>query len=219
MSIGVMSTKLYTKFGAAKPNKDGYYQITSKKEGNCGKYLHRLLFEDFYGCEIPKNYVVHHKNGNHIDNCILNLQLMETKKHLRHHNIGEKNYIYGRFGDKAPFYGRKHTEESKKKIGAASKNRIPSEETRKKMSVAHKGRTNSLESKINMSKNRNTSGYFRVSKIPEKNTSQGFFWKYSYIDENGKHRGISSVDIHKLEIKVTEKGLEWIKYDEGDVNV
>ena len=53
---------LHTKFGNAKLRKDGYYKITSVKEGNHNKYLHRLIFEEFYGVEIPKGFVVHHKN-------------------------------------------------------------------------------------------------------------------------------------------------------------
>lgn len=34
---------LHTKFGTAKINKKGHYQITSRKEGNGGKLLHRLM--------------------------------------------------------------------------------------------------------------------------------------------------------------------------------
>lgn len=57
---------------------------------------------------------------------------------------------------------------------------------------------------------RNTTGYFNVSKIKDKNVKQGFIWKYTYT-KNKKRKGISSVDIKKLEYKVKEKGLPWIK--------
>ena len=70
-----MNEVLHTKFGNAKINCRGYLAITSRKEGNNAKKLHRLMWEDFYG-EIPEGYVIHHKNGNKLDNCILNLQLM-----------------------------------------------------------------------------------------------------------------------------------------------
>ena len=49
-----MSDVLYTKFGTARLNKLGYYLITSRSEGNNGKLLHRLIFEDFY--QIPPPY-------------------------------------------------------------------------------------------------------------------------------------------------------------------
>lgn len=76
---------LHTKFGTAKINKKGHYQITSRKEGNGGKLLHRLIFEEFYG-EIPEGFDIHHKNGIKTDNCILNLQLMRHGKHSSLHN-------------------------------------------------------------------------------------------------------------------------------------
>jgi len=81
-----------TKFGNATINKLGYYQITSRKEGNHNKYLHRLIFEDFYG-EIPDGYVVHHKDENPSNNCILNLQLLKEKEHHNLHHVGRVHSI------------------------------------------------------------------------------------------------------------------------------
>lgn len=52
---------LNTKWGLARLNKQrGYYQINSKE--NRHKYLHRLIWEDFYNCSIPKGYIIHHIN-------------------------------------------------------------------------------------------------------------------------------------------------------------
>ena len=76
-----------TEYGECRINSNGYYQVTSRKEGNKGAYLHRLLFEKFYG-EIPDGYIVHHKNENRADNCILNLQLMKKGQHISHHKTG-----------------------------------------------------------------------------------------------------------------------------------
>lgn len=92
-----MNEILHTKFGKAKIDDDGYYIIISYKEGNRHKRLHRLIYEDFYGCKIPKGYQIHHKNGNKLDNCILNLQLIKPSEHTRLHNgnqKGENNYNY-----------------------------------------------------------------------------------------------------------------------------
>lgn len=80
---------LKSKYGKARLNKKGYYTIISRKEGNYGKSLHRLIFEEVYG-EIPEGYDVHHKNGNKLDNCILNLQLIRHDKHASLHHKNKK---------------------------------------------------------------------------------------------------------------------------------
>lgn len=54
-------------------------------------------------------------------------------------------------GEKNPFYGKIHSNESRKKIGEKSKDRIPSEETRRKMSEAGRGVKKSEEHKTKMS--------------------------------------------------------------------
>lgn len=69
----------------------------------------------------------------------------------------------------------------------------------------------SEESMVEMSKYRNTSGYFRVSKQKKKGIKQGFLWTYSYYDVDGKRKFITSVSFDKLEIKVKNKGLLWRK--------
>ena len=86
IKLGGNEPVLHTKYGTASINANsGYYTIVSTKEGNFNKLLHRLMFEDFYNIKIPKNYVIHHKNNQKLDNCILNLQLMSFKEHLLHH--------------------------------------------------------------------------------------------------------------------------------------
>lgn len=91
-----MNKKLHTKWGTAIISKWGYYYIGSIKEGNQGKRLHRLIWEDFYGCKIPEGYIIHHKDGNKLNNCILNLQLMRHSEHQSMHNVGENNPNYGK---------------------------------------------------------------------------------------------------------------------------
>ena len=83
-----MNTVLNTKFGVAKQRDDGYYQIDTSKEGNHKKLLHRLIFEDVYGF-IPKNFNIHHKNGDKSNNCILNLQLISSKEHSKLHHTNK----------------------------------------------------------------------------------------------------------------------------------
>lgn len=97
-----------TKWGNAKIDKRGYYVITSYKEGNNMKSLHRLIWEDFYNTEVPKGYVIHHRNHIKTDNCILNLQLMKKGEHHKLHNSGEGNPNYDKH--------RHHSEKTKGKI-------------------------------------------------------------------------------------------------------
>jgi len=75
-----------TKWGTAKQNHEGYYVITSKKEGYGHKYLHRLVWEEHYNKPLPKGYVIHHINHDKTDNRIQNLQCVYEPLHLRHHN-------------------------------------------------------------------------------------------------------------------------------------
>ena len=82
---------LHTEWGRAKVDAHGYYRITSRKEGNHRKRLHRLIFEKFHG-EIPDNYIVHHIDGNKLNNCILNLELMTSEKHNSLHKLGNDEF-------------------------------------------------------------------------------------------------------------------------------
>lgn len=84
-----MKRDLNTKWGSARINNQGYYQIKTRDKGFHGKKLHRLIFEEFYG-EIPKGFHVHHKDGNKLNNCILNLQLLRKDDHNSHH---KKNIV------------------------------------------------------------------------------------------------------------------------------
>ena len=72
------------------------------------------------------------------------------------------------------------------------------------------GKNHSNESKMKMSKNKNTSGYFHVSKIHEKKTGRTYY-QYYYKDKNNKRKTIKRNSIEKLEIEVKNRRLDWIK--------
>ena len=78
------SETLHTVFGNAKINKQGYYIITSRKEGNNGKLLHRLIWEKWYG-ELDPYIHIHHLNENKRDNCLWNLEPIIKPKHHKLH--------------------------------------------------------------------------------------------------------------------------------------
>ena len=91
MDVGVLKTE----FGRAKVKK-GYYTITSKKEGNYNKLLHRLIFEDFYKIKLPSHIIIHHEDRDKLNNEIWNLVPMTNSEHLKIHSRNEDNGMYGR---------------------------------------------------------------------------------------------------------------------------
>jgi len=48
------------------------------------KAEHRVVWEEHNG-EIPKNMIIHHKNGNEKDNRIENLQMVTFEEHMKIH--------------------------------------------------------------------------------------------------------------------------------------
>jgi len=115
--------------------------------------------------------------------------------------------------------GVKHTKEARKKMSKAHIGTKPSKKTREKISKARTGTKHSektikkiTETRKKYSKKNNKSGYYRVYKrYDNKKYKQGFIWVYIYPHE-GKNKTLMSVNIEKLERKVKERGLEWIKY-------
>ena len=111
-----MSTKIQTKHGTAIIGNHGYLEISSVKEGNKGKLLHRLVFEDFYQITLPSNILIHHEDGNKLNNKIWNLVPMTRKEHNKLH-------------------GQNRTLEYKQKMSKTMKNRILSDNHKRKISA------------------------------------------------------------------------------------
>ena len=206
-----------TKFGVARINDTGYYVITSVKEGNKNKLLHRLVFEDFYQIKLPSHIIIHHNDGNQLNNEIWNLIPLTRAEH---------NVIH--------MTGRPFLESSKLKISKANKGRVFSKEHRQKLSEANKGKKISQETRAKMSKNnaktmlgkhhplesrkkmgeaKTNSGVLLVSKNKHKSYKSGYIWRYTmYL--NGKRKTINASTFLKLKEKVLAKGLDWIVLDE-----
>ena len=51
---------------------------------------HRLVVERAIGHKLPTDVVVHHKNGNKLDNRLENLVVMPLAEHVRLHSVGRK---------------------------------------------------------------------------------------------------------------------------------
>ena len=111
--------------------------------------------------------------------------------------------------------GYTRSKEFGKKISERLKGVPRSEETKLKISLSNSGmnnpfygETHSLETKLRLSKIRNNSGYYRVTKEKKDDVKQGFIWRYSWR-ENGKQKKFTSVSLDKLRKKVIDNGLDW----------
>ena len=194
-----MSVK--TKFGTAYKDHHGYMRISSVKEGNHNKLVHRLVFEDFYKIKLPSDVIIHHNDGDKTNNEIWNLIPLTNEEHSRMHHTG------------AVF-----TEERCRRISEAKKGFKYSEESKQKMREAKLGKRQPLEMVVNRSRTNNKMGLFRVFKSQNKSCKQGFDYCYNYT-ENNKRKEIHSIDILKLKKRVIEKGLPWIVVDENKLKL
>lgn len=83
--------------GGRKLNKKGYVLILKKGypgSERSGYILeHRYVMEQFLGRYLRKDEVVHHINGNKLDNRIENLQLMTNAEHTILHHRGSKRSL------------------------------------------------------------------------------------------------------------------------------
>lgn len=76
-------------------SKDGYKRIYTIEYGRIKE--HDYIMQSYLGRKLKKNEIVHHINGNKLDNRIDNLKLMHKKEHNRFHAIknglGKINHV------------------------------------------------------------------------------------------------------------------------------
>ena len=102
------------------------YSDTGYRRFRNGKgYEHKMVYEYFSGTKIQDGYIVHHKDGNKLNNEYENLELMSSKEHkIIHMDDTIRRFCKtsdGQMGEKNSFYGRKHSLESKRKISEKKK--------------------------------------------------------------------------------------------------
>ena len=90
--------RIDTPWGFATVGGHGYYTITSSVEGNCGKLLHRLIYEDYHKCTLFRQAIIHHIDGNKLNNVPENLELVSLAEHNSIHKTGKRQYKQGTIG-------------------------------------------------------------------------------------------------------------------------
>ena len=61
------------------------YLVTKEDDPYKGKLLHRKIMEDYLGRKLNSNEIVHHIDGNKLNNDISNLQVVTRSEHLKIH--------------------------------------------------------------------------------------------------------------------------------------
>jgi len=114
-------------------NSSGYFVVKLYKNGKPKpERIHNLLFETFNNIKLKKNECIHHIDKNPLNNNLNNLQKMTNSEHISLHHkdkiVSEKSkqlmsetrkekFKNGELNQKSEnnsFYGKKHSEESKK---------------------------------------------------------------------------------------------------------
>ena len=147
-------------------NSQGDAQETSIRKGrphfHCME-IHKIQAHTYLGYK--KGLVIHHLDGNKLNNSLSNLVYLTQNEHVSIHNHdrkgktfseehkkklseaqkgkqlseeARKNISESKKGAKNPMYGKHLSEEAKRKMSVSLKGRKRSEETRKKMSEAKK---------------------------------------------------------------------------------
>lgn len=221
-----MIKKLVTKYGNVSFDERYGYRITSKIEGNEGKSLHRLIWETHYG-KIPQNCYIIFKDGDKTNLQLSNLELKKkqdsidtefgkgylTNGYIYVNNIPLHRLAWEKHHGKVPKGYHIHHKDGNKTNNDINNLQLISASEHIKLHMSKENNPNyskerKLNHKIAMSKSRNSTGFFRVSKQYSDKFKQGFRYRYRYL-ENGKEKSISSVSIDKLKEKVLSKNLEW----------
>ncbi len=87
--------------GGRRLRPEGYVMIKKPTHllCDCDGYVfeHRLVMEKFLGRYLKQEEIIHHKNGDKLDNNIKNLELTNHKKHRKEHVKLQVRNEYGKF--------------------------------------------------------------------------------------------------------------------------
>lgn len=102
-----------------------------------GVAVHQIQIWTNYGWRDGKEWDIHHLDENPLNNHLSNLVFLSHSEHSKLHHSGNKNY----------FYGKHHTDESKKKMSKSHKENPLTDEQRKQLSLRMTGKNNPMYGK------------------------------------------------------------------------
>lgn len=147
------------------------------------------------------------------------LKKISEKSKLYHHTPETKKKMSeSRLGELNPFFGKKHTDETKELLSKLTKNKIVSEETKRKMSLYQQNMPE--EHKLNISKSLKGKKKTPLSKETKDKLSKIMYGKIvsneTRIKMSKSLKGKSKSDKHKLNLskKITQYDLDMNKIKE-----
>lgn len=81
---------MMTEFGNAYIGANGYYTISTYGK-NYNKLLHRLVYEKYHKLSLLSSAIIHHKDGNKLNNDIDNLEMISKSEHNKIHHKNKVN--------------------------------------------------------------------------------------------------------------------------------
>jgi len=98
-----------------------------------------------HGITVPPGHQVHHKDGDHFNNDVDNLQVVTLAEHNHIHHLGQKFTQEQRERMSKSHQGYRPTKETKKKLSKIATGKTFSAEHREKLAAAQLGRRHSKE--------------------------------------------------------------------------
>lgn len=125
----------------------GKYKLVKSCFG-CGvRQEHRVVMEKHLGRILRRDEIVHHIDGNSLNNELANLIIVSTAEHSKYHPLSQEICDkYSRL-----YTGKKLSAELKARLSESHKGIFRSPETRQRMSESQKGKIIPLESRLKMS--------------------------------------------------------------------
>lgn len=85
--------------GGIERHTQGYILVYDESGYRRKKLMHRVIMEKYIGRSLTSDEIVHHKNGNKLDNRIENLSITTRKEHMKIHgneirtNVFKKGHV------------------------------------------------------------------------------------------------------------------------------